>query len=270
MISMSSLEASSSKIITLTTDFGYRDPFVGQMKGVILSIAPKAKIVDITHDIESHNIEDAAFIIYQSYKYFPAGTVHVVVVDPGVGSQRRAIVVEAQGHYFLCPDNGILSFIISQSSFSAFKIENKKYILKPDSPTFQGRDYFASAAAWILKGIPIEELGEQVFNPIVFDLGEPMRVQDKEKGKTKIIGKIIYIDKFGNCITNIRMDNLKVLKVRVKDIELSFVKCYSEAEKAPSALINSDGLLEIFIYMGNASKELGIEKNETIEVLIDG
>lgn len=267
---MSLSEASKSKIITLTTDFGYRDPFVGQMKGVILSICPDAKIVDITHDIESHNIEEGAFILYQSYKYFPEGTVHIAVVDPAVGSKRRALAVEAQGHYFLCPDNGILSYILSQNSFRAYTIKNERYILKLNSPTFQGRDLFASAASWILRGVPMEELGEQVYDPILFNVEEPMKVKDKETGKTKILGKIIYIDKFGNSISNIRIDNLKILKVRVKDRELPIVKFYSEAGKEASALINSDGLLEIFIYMGNVSKELGIEKNDFVEVLVDG
>lgn len=261
-------EASKSKIITLTTDFGYRDPFVGQMKGVILSIVPDAKIVDITHEVESHRIEDGAFILYQSYKYFPEGTVHIVVVDPGVGSERRALAVEARGHFFLCPDNGILSYILSQSSFRAFKIENKNYILKPNSPTFQGRDIFASAAAWLLRGVPINELGEEIRDPITFKVEEPVEIRDG--GERKIIGKIIYIDKFGNCTSNIQVENLKIKRVFLRGLEIPLVRFYSEAKEGLSALVNSDGLLELFLYMGNASKEFGIERNQTVEVISDG
>ena len=150
---MTLLEASSSKIITLTTDFGYSDPFVGQMKGVMLSINPDLKIVDITHDIESHCIEDASFVLYNSYKYFPEGTIHVVVVDPGVGSSRRAIILKVEGHYFVMPDNGLISYVVKDKYFKAVKIENKKYILRAESPTFQGRDVFAPVSAWLSRGV---------------------------------------------------------------------------------------------------------------------
>lgn len=267
---MSSLEALESRIVTLTTDFGYKDPFVGQMKGVILSIFRDAKIVDITHDIESHSIEEGAFVLHQSYRYFPQGTIHIAVVDPGVGSERRALAVEAQGHIFLCPDNGILSLILSQGSFRAFKIENSSYILKPKSPTFQGRDLFASAAGWILNGVRLEDLGEPVEDPVLLSIEEPKRILDPETHEVKIIGKIVYIDKFGNLITNIRAENLKVKRVRVRNLELPFVSYYSQAKDLPSALVNSDGLIEIFQFRGSAKNALSIGKHETVEVLADG
>ncbi|MEM1973710.1 MAG: SAM-dependent chlorinase/fluorinase, partial [Thermoplasmata archaeon] len=165
-------------------------------------------------------------------------------------------------------DNGILSYILSQSSFRAFKIENKNYILKPNSPTFQGRDIFASAAAWLLRGVPINELGEEIRDPITFKVEEPVEIRDG--GERKIIGKIIYIDKFGNCISNIQVENLKIKRVFLRGLEIPLVRFYGEAKEGLSALVNSDGLLELFLYMGNASKEFGIERNQTVEVISDG
>lgn len=254
----------SEKIITLTTDFGYRDPFVGQMKGVILSINPSVKIVDITHEITSQDIETAAFVIGESFQYFPEGTIHVVIVDPGVGSQRRALVVLTEGHCFLAPDNGVLSYVIKKMKFKAFCIENEKYILKKQSPTFQARDIFAPAAGWLSKGVQAKEFGKEVKDPFLFEIKEPVL-----KGN-KIIGSIIYIDKFGNCITNIKIQKEALKNVKIGNALLPVVSFYAELQDKVGALINSNGFVEIFIYKGSAADVLNLKKGDVVEVTLNG
>lgn len=265
---MTLLEPSQTKIITLITDFGYRDPFVGQMKGVILSINPSVKIVDITHNIERHDIEEAAYLLYSSYKYFPSGTIHVAVVDPEVGSKRKALVFQIEDHYFLSPDNGIISYLLRDNNYRAFEIENVKYLMKEKSSTFQGRDLFAPAAAWLSKGIRIEDFGKAVREVKKISIPEPILVKDK--GAFKILGQVVHIDQFGNLITNIRIDKEKPVEVIVKGLSLPFVNFYSEAANKPAALINSDDLVEIFLYKGNASETLNIKKGTPVEVYIHG
>jgi len=261
---MISLEASETKIITLITDFGYKDPFVGQMKGVILSINPDVRIVDITHNITSHDIEEAAFVLFESFQYFPEGSIHMVIVDPGVGSKRRALIVSADGHYFIAPDNGLLSYIIKDRAFKAFCLENERYILKKESPTFQGRDVFAPASAWLSKGVPVHDFGNEVIDPIVLD------TLTTRLDKSRIIGKIVYIDKFGNAITNIKVKAEKIKKVKVKQLILPVVSCYAHSENNPAALINSNGFIEIFIYKNNAAQLLNLKRDDTVEVLLNG
>src|SRR6516165_11767148 len=148
-------------IITLTTDFGLSDPFVGIMKGVIFRIAPAAQIVDITHDIGSYDVLEGAFLIESSYRYFPAGTVHVVVVDPGVGSARRPIAASAHGHFFVAPDNGVLSGIFENE---VYHIKNRSLFLDSVSQTFHGRDIFSPVAAHLAKGAPIESVGPRILD----------------------------------------------------------------------------------------------------------
>jgi len=261
---MSLSEASSHKIITLITDFGYKDPFVGQMKGVILKISPHVKIVDITHDISSHNIEEASFFLYTTFKYFPEESIHIVVVDPEVGSGRKALALKSQEHYFLAPDNGVLSYVIKDKPFKAVSIENEKYILKKESPTFQGRDIFAPTAAWLSRGVSLEEFGRAVPDPVLIDVSMPYQIQGK------IIGKIIHIDKFGNAITNIETKKEMINHVRINNLKLQIVNCYSESPQKPAAIINSDGFVEIFIYQGSAEKTLNLKKDDSVEVILHG
>lgn len=260
---MKSLEASSSKIITILTDFGLKDPFVGQMKGVILGINPHVKIVDITHEIEPQEVEDAAFVLYESFKYFPEGSIHIAVVDPEVGSQRKALIVKSQEHYFVAPDNGILSYVLKEP-FYAVSIENERYFLRK-SPTFQGRDVFAPAAAWLSKGIEITEFGSPAKDIKIFKT-----LLDTKEFDDKIVGKIVYIDRFGNAITNIKPGDKKIRQIKVKGLTLPVVNFYSQHPHKPAALINSDGFVEIFIYMGNAKEALNLEKKQTVEVFLDG
>lgn len=262
---MKSLAASKNRIITLLTDFGYQDPFVGQMKGVILTINREVKIVDITHDIQPQAVEDAAFVLWQSFKYFPKGTIHVAVVDPEVGSQRKALIVKSQGHYFVAPDNGILSYVIKEP-FVCVSIENTKYFLQKESPTFQGRDIFAPVAAWLSKGVSLSKFGKPVKEVVQkFNL-----LQGVKKFEDKIVGQIVYIDRFGNAITNIRAEGKKIRQIKIGQLTLPVVRYYCECPHQPAAVVNSDGLVEIFVYMGNAKETLGLNKKQAVEALLDG
>lgn len=260
---MRSLAASKNRIITLLTDFGYDDPFVGQIKGVILKINQNAKIIDITHGIKPQAVEDAAFVLWRSFKYFPKGTIHLSIVDPGVGSQRKALIVKSQGHYFIAPDNGLLSYVIKEP-FVCISIENPKYFLQKESPTFQGRDVFAPAAAWLSTGVSISEFGKPLKEIFLLEELNPLILKDR------IVGKIVYIDRFGNAITNIKPEGRKIKEIKVGETILPIVNFYCQSPNKPAALVNSDGFIEIFIYMGNAVKTMGLEKEQIVEALLHG
>lgn len=191
--------ASQVSLITLLTDFGTSDYFVSAMKGVILSINRNARVVDITHEIPPQDIEAAAFTLLAAHPAFPAGTVHVAVVDPGVGSSRRAILVEAGGQVFVGPDNGIFSYICESEPLArVFEITNKKYFREPVSSTFNGRDVFAPVAAAVSTGVDPSEFGNQITNPVLL---APLTPETTKNGTVK--ARIIHIDRFGNCITNL-------------------------------------------------------------------
>jgi len=255
-----------NRVITLTTDFGNRDPFVGQMKGVILTISPHAFTVDITHEITPQDIYEAAFVIGSSYRYFPPGAIHIVVVDPGVGSERRPLLMAAGGHFFLGPDNGIFSCVVSSTEFvKAVHITEKKYMLAKDSPTFQGRDVFASAAAWLSGGVIMEQFGPFISDYMTLAIPLPRR------NASQIEGEIIYIDRFGNAITNIKKCDLQELggrfSVEMKGMTLRPVQYYAQsAEKALACLVNSSEQLELFANMGSAAALFGIAKGQQVIV----
>ncbi len=263
------------RIITLLTDFGTKDYFVAEMKAVILSINPNVEIVDITHEVEKYNILNASFILACAYKWFPKGTVHVVVVDPGVGTKRRAIVVESKNYYFVGPDNGVLMMASLRDGIKrVVEITNKKYMLERISTTFHGRDIFAPVAAYISKGVDLSDIGREINDYIVPEFVEPQIVD-----KRTIIGKIIHIDSFGNLITNIDrsiLDKLNVsyghhleVRLRNKVIRVPFLPSYGYVKKGEFlALIDSEDFLEIAVNQGNASKILNAKINDTIEVQI--
>src|SRR5262245_14904204 len=188
-------------MITLLTDFGLGDYFVPAVKGVILTINPKASIIDITHDLAAHDIQAAAFTLGACYHNFPSGTVHVVVVDPGVGSPRRAIVAAAGGYFFVGPDNGVFSFVYArESNPRVFHITNDRYFSRTVSATFHGRDVFAPVAAHIARGARLEEIGAEVEDYVRFEIPRPRPGWIETRGV--IEGRIIHIDRFGNCVTN--------------------------------------------------------------------
>lgn len=269
----------NNPVITLTTDFGYKDPFVGVMKGVILKINPSVNIIDVTHDIAPYNIMEAALTIGVSYEFFPAGTIHVVVVDPGVGSQRRPILVVTNNHYFIGPDNGVFSYIYNMKRScpspiplpQVIHITSEHYFMPQRGPTFHGRDIFAPVAAWLSKGIDISEFGEPITDYI--NLHIPVPIITKEN---TIEGEVIFIDRFGNAITNIRTQEIDTLrginpegslKVLVKGKQIPLKDYYSQVEdKGLYSLINSLGYLELFVCQGNASKDFGIAAGDRVSI----
>lgn len=249
-----------SGIITLTTDFGTSDIYVGVMKGVILSINPKAHIVDLTHDIAPQDISGAGFALAAAYTYFPAGTVHVAVVDPGVGTARRAIVIETHNQFFVGPDNGLFSFVLRGRDVRRIvEITNKKFMLPQRSTTFHGRDIFAPAAARLSKGVPVMRFGPAVNDPIILPAAEPVFIDHQT-----MRGAVIHIDRFGNLITNIHRDALErfaggrdfMLSIRGKKIK-RLLKNYAAAkENELFCIIGSAGLVEISMNGKSAAERL--------------
>jgi S-adenosylmethionine hydrolase len=253
-------------IITLTTDFGLKDHYVGAMKGVILSINSDALVTDVTHEIPPHDVFNGAFTLRNFYRYFPEGTIHVVVIDPGVGGKRKPIAVKADKNIFVGPDNGVFTFIYSESnSVKVFEISNPRYILANLSSTFHGRDIFAPAAAHLSLNVPIEDLGERVKKPVKLPIKEP------EIRENEIIGEVIYVDRFGNLVTNIP-DYLSKPGSKIyvgKNIIKSISGSYSDVPKGELlAVIGSSGFLEISVNQGRASDVIGVEKG-TVVVLDD-
>jgi len=260
-------------LITLTTDFGLKDPFVGMMKGVIYNINESADIVDITHEIRSQDILEGAFILSKSYRFFPKGTVHVAVVDPGVGSTRRPILVIASGHYFIGPDNGILFPVIDEDPNSkVIGITQDRYFLRSVSATFHGRDIFAPAAAWLSKGIdPLS------FGPLIASF-TTLSIPPIERGPGYIRGRVIYIDRFGNVITNIPSSQIDILhqggistdrlKTKIGGMEIIGLSRYYGEVKAGEigVILNSFGLFEIYAYMGRAAEIIHAEKGDIVEI----
>lgn len=257
-------------LVTLITDFGTTDPFVGVMKGVILGIAPRTRIVDITHSIAPFQITEGSFVIAESYSYFPKGTIHVVVVDPGVGSDRRPIVVESGGHKFVGPDNGVFSAIYALGSHSIRQITNTKWRLENPSRTFHGRDIFAPAAARLAKGAKASSAGKLVYDPVTLKNNEP-----RKNGSKRWRGAVIRVDRFGNLMTNFRSSEFSMLRnsrftfacsgATVKRISES----YSEAQRGELLLIaGSSGYLEIAANQDSAAAKLGCGPGAELELLI--
>ena len=257
-------------IITLMTDFGTSDHYVGVMKGVMLNINPQVQIVDITHAIPPQDIHGAAFLIDSAYRYFPAGTIHVVVVDPGVGSERRAIVCQTETASFVCPDNGILTHILHhEERIHTVAVENSAYFLPQVSNTFHGRDIFAPAAAHLSRGIPIDKLGSPIAQPLQLPIPKP-EVTDKA-----IIGLVIWIDSFGNLVTNISHEILESLEgrsgmiIHAGSAKINHLnQSYAESAVGEAlAIVGSFNRLEISINQGNAAQALGLKRGDRITIL---
>jgi len=254
-------------VITLLTDFGTADYFVGAVKGAILSVNPRAVIADITHEIPPQDIEAGAFTLLAAYKTFPAGTIHMAVVDPGVGSTRRPLVVSANEQFFVGPDNGIFSYICDrESSHRTFHITAEKYFRPAPGSTFHGRDIFAPVAAALSNGVKPEELGREIDDEVRLDSLDPLIKND---GKVK--ARIIHIDRFGNCITNITRDlfqeweNARLL-INGKKIR-EFRNFYGEASRiAPFAIWGSAGFLEISVNGGSAAKILRVKRGDKVVI----
>jgi hypothetical protein len=269
--------------ITLTTDFGLRDAYVAALKGVILGINPKATIVDISHFIEPQNIQQAAFVLSTVYRYFPKDSIHAVIVDPEVGSQRRAIILRTQEALFVAPDNGVLSYILHDTSavpegalskaglialppgVLAVEITNPRLWHHPVSTTFHGRDIFAPVAAYLSLGVPLQEFGKPVTSLTVFPLPRP---QLGPRGE--LIGQVIHIDIFGNVITSIRQEDLRAgrfhLQIAGQHIE-SLAATYANAEVDQlHAVVGSSGYVEIAVRNSSAAALLSVKLGDEVRI----
>jgi S-adenosylmethionine hydrolase len=249
-----------SGIITITTDFGEKDPYVAMMKGVILSTNPDARIVDITHQVPAGSIRQGGSLIKESYPYFPSGTVHLAVIDPGVGGKRRPIAVLANNHFFVGPDNGLFwPLIEADGRCHVIGLTEKRYWMKQISATFHGRDIFAPVASHLSKGLDPLLLGEKIDDPM------PLQVPLPRTEGSALVGEIVRIDHFGNLITNITREHLapflesEDLTITIGGLVLNTLSTtYGDVPMGqPLALIGSSHLLEIAINMGNAHNELG-------------
>lgn len=264
-------------LITLLTDFGLYDEYVGVMKGVIAGVHEQARIVDISHFIEPQNIVHGAFVLAAAHAFFPAGTIHVAVVDPGVGSGRRMLAVEAGGHCFLAPDNGLLERVLAgKPGIKAVAIENEEFFLYPVSQTFHGRDIFASVAAHLSRGVPMHELGP-IVDPETMITG--VVPSCRFVSESCIDGVVVAVDRFGNLLTNIEASSLKILKNRFPGLPIQvqvagtqiqgLSNAYQKADKgALLAIVGSRGLLEISVNLGSARQVLGVGQIDAVQVTV--
>jgi S-adenosyl-L-methionine hydrolase (adenosine-forming) len=272
----------SKRTITLLTDFGSRSPYVGVLKGVIYNINPEINIVDLSHDVTPYSIEEAAFLLETSYRYFPPRTVHLVVVDPGVGSTRRALLAVGESGYYVGPDNGVLSGVLvsdsvlsgdaadkvqlestSQQTFEKlFEINAPQYYLQPVSSTFHGRDIFAPVAAWLSMGIDPSSFGDPLRSPVLLDLPRP-----RAEGST-VVGQVMHVDRFGNLVTNIQRSLLEniIEKYALKGFIVAIgqarigrhVQHYQQLEPGGQATIyGSSSYLEIVAREASAAEQTG-------------
>jgi S-adenosyl-L-methionine hydrolase (adenosine-forming) len=257
-------------LITLTTDFGQQDSFVGIMKGVIAGIDPEATVVDLTHGIPAQNILAGALTLRHSIEYFPRGTTHVAVVDPGVGGERRPLLIESDGNYFIGPDNGLLSLAVgTRKPNCVVELSNPAYHLRPTSGSFHGRDIFAPVAAHLSRGVPVAEFGKRLetFHRLI--------LPEVSRTLTELSGEVIYVDGFGNLFTNISRHDLTGFVHQQWAITLGSIRIPglspNYAATHPGnfvAIINSWGLVEIGVYQGNAQRRSGAKVGEKVRFTI--
>jgi S-adenosylmethionine hydrolase len=262
----------SIKIIGLLSDFGIKDSYVAVMKGVIYEINREARIVDLSHDIGKQNVQNGAFVLATAAPFFPDETVFICVVDPGVGTKRKGIVVEGKKHLYVGPDNGLLMIAAKLEGIEhVYEITNKKYIRNEISSTFHGRDIFAPVGAYLSKGINPEEIGHEIFNYIVLSQAKTIITSQQ------ISGEVLHVDGFGNIITNIVFEDLTqvgikfgdLFKIQINDqlLKLTFLETYGKTQNGEFlALIGSNGFLEISINQGNAALELDVSTGDIIKI----
>ncbi|RUM60497.1 MAG: hypothetical protein DSY66_04335 [Persephonella sp.] len=248
--------------IVLLTDFGIEDGFSGVLKGVILSINSNANIVDLSHNVKPFDILEGALILNAHYRYFPKGSIFIVVIDPGVGTDRNPIVVKTENYYFVAPDNGVLSLVLQNEKIQKIvKIENKDLILKRDNETFHGRDIFAPVGAYLSKGYPIEKIGRELKE--IKKLSIPSPYYDRDF----LIGEIIKFDRFGNGITNIKelpdFEYIEIKGYRINKVAKSFL---DGEEGKLNILKGSFGFYELFTPLDNAKEKFDLKLGEKIKV----
>lgn len=262
-------QMNSNRILTLTSDFGFSDVYVGVMKGAIAQVNPHLTVIDLIHDIPPQNIAAARFCLMDAYRYFPDRTVHVAVVDPGVGSNRRAIAVEFERGFLVGPDNGIFSGILSQSpAIAAVELTYAQYWRTPQpSKTFHGRDIFAPVGAHLANGVPFRELGKTIDLSTLVQLDLPQLIHTP----VEIIGCIQYIDRFGNLVTNIPGNDVenKTWTVRLAGQVIPGCQTYSNVSLGEAlALVGSHGWVEIALNCDNAQVQLQQHWGDRVEVVI--
>jgi hypothetical protein len=263
-------------VITLTTDFGLSDHFVGAMKGVILDISPDARIVDINHAVQPFDVLDGALAISQAYSYYPSGTIHVVIVDPGVGTARRPILVSGERHLFVAPDNGVLSLVYDREErLTVRHVTAEHYFLPNRSNTFHGRDIFAPIAAHLAKGVHPQSFGDEVTDFVRFAAPRP-----KPADERTLRGVVLKVDRFGNLITNVTQKDMPMLfgdappafKIAVGG-KGEIARVYtSYAEGTPGevfGILGSMGFLEIAANRGSASQLLGVGKGSEVNIILE-
>ena len=261
------------RIVTFTTDFGLQDAFVGVMHGVVLNIEPQTRIVDICHAVASYDVLDGAWTIANAYRFFPPRTAHVIVVDPGVGSQRRPILAETESYVFVAPDNGVLSMIEAREpKFTVRHITSERYFFTPVSQTFHGRDVFAPVAGWLSKGIEPAEFGPEITDYVRLPLPKVERI-----GNNSVRGVVLKVDKFGNVITNIGEQQapelfaptLPAVSILIGGETISRM-CKSYAEGADGeyfAIIGSSGYLEIAARQASAAQKLSANVGSPVGIV---
>ncbi len=256
------------KIIALLTDFGLKDPYVGVIRAIMLDINPNLLLIDFTHEVESQNVKEAAFLLNCYYRDFPKGSIFLAVVDPGVGSKRRAILVKTRDYFFVGPDNGIFSYIfLDEPQHICYELKEKGFFRSQVSSTFHARDIFAPVCAHISCGVKPEEFGPKVNDPIILESLFPKIEQNF------IEGELLHIDKFGNLITNIHPKFLDIssnskLKVFIKGKEIPFVTTYSDVNIGSLlSLWGSSGFLEISVNQGSAIDRLNVRLGERVRVI---
>jgi S-adenosyl-L-methionine hydrolase (adenosine-forming) len=254
-------------VITFTTDFGTSDHLVAAMKGVVLSVNPLARLVDINHNVVPFDILDGALSIAAAYRYFPSRTIHVVVVDPGVGTERRPLLVSGEKQYFIAPDNGVLSMIFANETCVVRHITAEHYFLSPVSPTFHGRDIFAPTAAWLSKNWQTEAFGEEITDYVKFTVPKP------RASETSLKGVVLRVDAFGNMITNLTAKDIPAENTASGTIHLAVngkaVRKISQTFASgnpgePIAVIGSSGFLEIAVNRGNAARTLAANRGAEV------
>jgi len=263
-------------VFALLTDFGTRDHYVAAVKGVLLSSCPDANIVDISHDVRPHSVLEGAYILACAYPYMPDGTIHIAVVDPGVGSARRGLVVSARGKYFVAPDNGILGYVLAgERNWRAYAIESPEFTSNRVSSTFHGRDVFAPAAVRVALGRSPSEAGPEVTDPLI-----PSGLFAQVQGE-RICGLVVHVDRFGNLITNVSEQLLRgwlagrdpagaVVDVGGVSV-LGIRRYYSEVPVGqPIALVGSSGQLEVAVNGGSASQRFGRDVGAAVTVTVSG
>ncbi len=268
------LHAERTHLIALLTDFSWHNWYLGVMKGVIKGINPDVRVIDLCHDVSSQDVREGSFILSNSFGYFPRGAIFLCVVDPGVGTKRKNIIVQTEDHLFVAPDNGILSSIFEKAKVEAvYEVEPGEYTLPVKGSTFYGRDIFAPIAAHLSRGVKPEDMGRELASVLIVPASKPVLNEGGE-----ILGRAVYVDAFGNIITNIEEeylgavypDGLEHVRVRIAGRTIKGIgRYYAQGEEGMLiALINSWGYLEIAVNKGSAWRELGLKEKKSLEIFI--